>query len=62
MNYTEIKEICRKGKTGIIPGWVGYLDWNYGLDQLYFHNKDYIMNQEELDVKLKDRTDLYYII
>jgi hypothetical protein len=32
MNYIEIKEICRKGKTGIIPGWVGYLDWNYGLD------------------------------
>ena len=34
MTYSEIKNICKKGKTGMIPGWTGYLKWNYTLDQL----------------------------
>ena len=62
MSYSEIKNKCREGFTGKIPGWEGYLKWNYGIDQLQFTNKDYIMNQNELETKIKDRTDLYYII
>lgn len=34
MTYTEIKDICRKGKTGLIPNWRGYLKWNYAKDEL----------------------------
>lgn len=34
MTYSEIKELCKQGKTGIIPKWEGYLKWNYALDEL----------------------------
>jgi hypothetical protein len=34
MSYSEIKNKCREGFTGKIPGWEGYLKWNYGIDQL----------------------------
>lgn len=62
MTYTEIKDICRKGKVGMIPGWKGYLKWNYALDQIYFINGDYILNEKELEQKIFNRKDMYYII
>lgn len=62
MNYEQIKKICRKGKLGIIPGWKGYLKWDYASDQLQFINGDYKMTQKELEDKIIDRNDLYYII
>lgn len=63
MTYQEIRYICRhKGKTGLIPKWKGYLKWDYGKDQIYFVNGDYRMSEKELEDKIKDRTDLYYII
>lgn len=62
MTYSEIKNYCKKGKTGMIPGWEGYLSWNYALDQLQFKNKNYIISQEELDKQINKRTDLFYII
>ena len=62
MTLQEIEQICKKGKVGIIPGWKGYLKYNYGLDELTFVNGDYLMRQEELKNKLLDRTDLYFII
>lgn len=34
MSYSDIKELCRKGKLGMIPGWKGYLKWNYSEDEL----------------------------
>lgn len=34
MTLEEIKNICRKGYLGIIPGWKGYLKHNYGTNQL----------------------------
>ena len=60
MTYSEIEKLCKKGKTGLIPGWKGYLKWDYALDQLYFVNGNYIIN--DIKDKIKDRTDLYYII
>lgn len=36
MTYEEIKNKCRYGKTGMIPGWKGYLKWNYAKDEIYF--------------------------
>ena len=62
MTYQEIHELCKKGKTGMIPRWTGYLKWDYAKDQIYFINGDYRMNQEELEKHIKDRTDLIYII
>lgn len=62
MTYEEIKNKCRQGKTGMIPGWKGYLKWNYARDEIYFQNEDYIMTQSELDQKIINRTDLLYII
>ena len=64
MTYTEIKDICKKGKTGLIPNWRGYLKWNYAKDELQFVNNNYIMTQDELEGNygITNRTDLYYII
>lgn len=64
MTYAEIKKLCRKGKVGMIPGWQGYLRWDYSLDQLYFKNNNYKMTQDELEGNygISNRTDLYYII
>lgn len=28
MTYSEIKDFCKSGKIGLIPGWKGYLKWN----------------------------------
>lgn len=62
MTYLEIKELCKKGEVGIIPKWIGYLKWDYAKDQIKFVNGDYIMCQDELEEKIGNRTDLYYII
>lgn len=62
MNLEEIIDICRGGKTGIIPGWVGYLDWDYADDQLVFHNNEYKLKGKQLLDNIQDRNDLYYII
>ena len=62
MTYSEIRKFCRKGEVGLIPGWKGYIKWNYAKDQLEFVNGDYVMCQEELEEKISNRTDLFYII
>ena len=62
MNYDQIKNLCRKGYVGIIPGWIGYLYWDYAIDNIYFKNEDYRLEGDELFNKIKNRTDIYYII
>lgn len=61
MTLSELKDKCQFGYTGKIPGWVGYLDWNYVTKEIYFHNGDYILNENELKDKIGKRTDLFYI-
>ena len=61
MTYLELKDVCRKGKTGLIPGWKGYVRYNYSLNELQFECENYIMNQKELEDKISNRKDLYYI-
>lgn len=34
MTLDELKPLTRRGKTGMIPNWKGYIIWNYSLDQL----------------------------
>ena len=62
MTYQRIRKLCRKGKIGLIPGWKGYLKWDYAINQIYFVNGDYRMNQDELEKQISNRNDLYYII
>lgn len=62
MSLEDIKQKCKKGYTGLIPGWVGYLDWSYQNNSLYFHNGDYILEEKELEKLLNNRKDIYYII
>lgn len=64
MDFKDIKKKCRQGYKAMIPGWEGYLDWDYSKDEIYFHNKDYILSQTDLEnnFNIQSRTDLYYII
>lgn len=62
MNYSEISNFCKKGYLGLIPGWIGYIKWNYNSNQLEFKNGDYTMPEQELLDKIGNRNDLYYII
>ena len=62
MTLQELKLFIKQGKWGIIPKWKGYLKWDYSLDELYFVNGEYRMYESELKDKIKNRTDLYYII
>ena len=62
MTLKELKLFIRKGKVGIIPGYNGYIKWDYSKDKLQFVNGDYVIPQSELEDKVKDRTDLFYII
>lgn len=62
MTLEELKPLIKKGKTGLIPQWVGYIKWDYVIGQMYFSNNGYILTEKELRDKLKDRDDLYYII
>lgn len=62
MIYNEIYNLCRRGKIGLIPGWIGYIKYDYNLNQLYFVNGDYILKEDELKKQIGNRTDLLYII
>lgn len=62
MTIQDIKPICKSGKWGIIPGWKGYIKYNYYTNELEFVNGNYILSQGELENKINDRNDLYYII
>lgn len=62
MTLNELKLFIKQGKTGVIPGWKGYIKWDYSKDELYFVNNDYKMSQTELKDKTNNRTDLFYII
>ena len=59
MTLEELEPLIKNGKVGIVPGWQGYLKWDYSLDKMYLKNGDDKLYQ--LD-NLKNRNDLYYII
>ena len=62
MTLNELKNFIRDGKWGIIPGWKGYIKWDYYLKEMQFVNGDYKMPYSELKDKVNNRIDLYYII
>ena len=65
MTLDQLKPILKNGKYynyGIIPEWKGFIKYNYFLDEVFFVNGEYRLEEKELRDKLKDRNDLYYII
>lgn len=59
MTYTELCEIAKTGKVGMLPNFIGYFKWDFGNKTLVFTNEDYKCLAEELDIK--NRQDFYYI-
>lgn len=60
MNYSEILEISKQGKIGMLPNFIGYFKWDFGNSILMFNNGDFKCEAEQLDIK--NRQDFYYII
>lgn len=44
----------------MIPNYKGYVKYNYADDTVYLQNEDYV--DKDIENKIKDRTDLYYIV
>ena len=62
MTLQQLKPLIKRGEIGLIPKWLGYIKWDYGRDELKFVNGEYVMWQKELEEKMMNRDDLYYII
>lgn len=60
MTYNELCELSKQGKTGLLPNFIGYFNWDYKSNELIFHNKDFKCKAKDLNIQ--DRTDFYYII
>ena len=60
MTYTEAQKLARKGKTIMLPDFIGYFTWNYGNTQLMFENKGFVCPAKAFDIQ--NRKDFYYII
>ena len=57
MTFSEIEQLCKRGKIGVIPGYNGYLKWDYANNCLILTDNP----TSDLNF-IKGRTDLYYII
>lgn len=60
MTYNEATLRAVTGETLMLPGWIGYFKWNYGLHYLEFINGDYRCRADNFDIK--NRNDWYYIV
>lgn len=60
MTYSELCEIAKTGKVGMLPNFTGYFKWDFGNKTLVFTNRDYKCLAEQLDIK--NRQDFFYII
>lgn len=60
MNYNEAIKVAKKGKTLMLPYFIGYFKWDFENKVLMFTNGDYRCKAEDLGVQ--KRNDWYYII
>lgn len=60
MTYNEAIRIAQRGKTVMLPNFIGYFKWDFGSNSLIFYNGDYKCDASQLAIK--DREDFYYII
>ena len=59
MNFNEIVTLCKKGKTAMLPNYIGYFDWSFSKKKMYFHRDNY---KRDITDQEKERNDWYYII
>ena len=50
MTYNELCKLAKQGKVGLLPNFVGYFKWDYGCNNLMFHNKDFRCKAKDLNV------------
>ena len=60
MNYKEAIKIAKRGKTLMLPNFIGYFKWDFSNKVLIFTNGDYKCLADQLNIK--NRQDFYYII
>lgn len=60
MTYTDICNLAKQGKVGMLPNFIGYFKWDYVNNDLMFYNGDF--NCRAKDLEVQNRTDFYYII
>lgn len=60
MNYKEAIKIAKRGKTLMLPNFIGYFKQDFANKVLIFTNGDYKCSADQLDIK--NRQDFYYII
>ena len=60
MKYHDVVNLSKLGYIFMLPKFVGYFKWNYGLHYLEFINGDYRCKAEDLGVQ--ERNDWYYIL
>lgn len=60
MTYNELCKLAKRGKTGLLPNFIGYFVWSYRYNDLIFYNRDFRCRAK--DLKIENRTDFYYII
>ena len=60
MTYTEAQKLARKGKTIMLPDFIGYFKWNYSKEQLMVENKGFTCPAKDFDIQ--NRKAFYYII
>lgn len=59
MKYSEIIELVKRGKIGLLPNYQGYFKWDYGKNCMFMENGNY--RKYDLDYE-STRNDFYYII
>lgn len=60
MIYSEIIKRMKSGKIAMLPDFIGYFKWDYGINDVIFYNKGFKCKASELDIS--NRKDFYYII
>lgn len=53
MKYEEVLPLLKQGKIGMLPHYEGYFHWSWGLNKLWFENKDYVKLEEDLSEEKK---------
>ena len=42
MTFKELEPLLKRGKTGLLPKYVGYIKWDYASECAYMQNGDYL--------------------
>ena len=48
MNYNQATLRAATGDIIMLPRWQGYFKWNFETNELYFQNRDYYLNEQQI--------------